>query len=340
MSVRRAGAQPASTRRGPRGSRPLRRWLEAMWDDALARLARLAEAEEAPRRGPRADGRRARAGAVAASERRRGNAQMEAEKAGLDARRRAHGDDRGAAGDGVPLLHRLGSASPRGGARARRSTRGPAGRSTIRYPNGVVAGGGGAGGDPAERDRLHVRLRERPSRSSIGASRVTITPRARAGAGRVCGCATSCRRAAAREVHVQGWRYQLAVFANVVALHEPTPASTRSPTASSRLWAETDAAKRRADARGDRGRRTLVFRDPYSCTRGPRRPRRAHRGRAAVHARRRACSAHGEARQCQGTALVDWVVEGRRRVGARGTGTNVFDLAADGRIARVTGLWG
>jgi hypothetical protein len=47
----------------------------------------------------------------------------------------------------------------------------------------------------------------------------------------------------------------------------------------------------------------------------------------------------GEARQCQGTALVDWTVKNADGT-VRAKGTNVFELAADGRIARVTGLWG
>jgi hypothetical protein len=47
----------------------------------------------------------------------------------------------------------------------------------------------------------------------------------------------------------------------------------------------------------------------------------------------------GEARQCQGTALVDWVASGPDGA-PRAKGTNVFELAPDGRIARVTGIWG
>jgi hypothetical protein len=46
----------------------------------------------------------------------------------------------------------------------------------------------------------------------------------------------------------------------------------------------------------------------------------------------------GEVRHCQGTAVADWVATGPDGA-ARGRGTNVFDLAPDGRIARVVGLW-
>jgi hypothetical protein len=42
-------------------------------------------------------------------------------------------------------------------------------------------------------------------------------------------------------------------------------------------------------------------------------------------------------RQCQGTAVADWVAERAGQTIARGT--NVFELAPDGRVARATGLW-
>jgi DNA-binding transcriptional ArsR family regulator len=53
VSVRRAGRSRLYVAR-PAGLAPLRRWLEAMWDDALARLAQQAEAEEASGGEPRA----------------------------------------------------------------------------------------------------------------------------------------------------------------------------------------------------------------------------------------------------------------------------------------------
>ena len=47
----------------------------------------------------------------------------------------------------------------------------------------------------------------------------------------------------------------------------------------------------------------------------------------------------GEPRQCQGLALVDWVVQGPDGT-ERAKGTNVFELTHDGRIVRATGFWG
>jgi hypothetical protein len=46
----------------------------------------------------------------------------------------------------------------------------------------------------------------------------------------------------------------------------------------------------------------------------------------------------GEPRQCQGFGLVDWIAEGPDGA-MKARGTNVFTLAPDGRLSRVTGLW-
>jgi hypothetical protein len=47
----------------------------------------------------------------------------------------------------------------------------------------------------------------------------------------------------------------------------------------------------------------------------------------------------GDVRQCQGTALADWVAVGDDG-SSRARGTNVFEMAPDGRIAGVVGFWG
>jgi DNA-binding transcriptional ArsR family regulator len=64
VSVRREGRRRIYAARFE-GLRPLREWMDAMWDDALARLARLAEAEESaarPARGANVRPRRAKRG--------------------------------------------------------------------------------------------------------------------------------------------------------------------------------------------------------------------------------------------------------------------------------------
>jgi DNA-binding transcriptional ArsR family regulator len=57
VSVRREGRSRIYRAR-PEGLEPLRRWLESMWDDALASLRRLAEAEDAGSRAARGRARR------------------------------------------------------------------------------------------------------------------------------------------------------------------------------------------------------------------------------------------------------------------------------------------
>jgi len=210
----------------------------------------------------------------------------------------------------------------------------PGGKVHVRYPNGVVAGGevveiepvkrivftfGYATGDPV----------------SIGSSRVTIrleeSPR-----GTLVHLRHQLPTASAAEVHVQGWRYQLSVFAHVVSLQAHAGAGALVDRFFA-LWAEADAVKRRAALRAIVAS-DVSFRDPYSCLEGAEdldaHIAAAQRFMPGVVLRR-----EGDARQCQGMALVDWVaaaVDGSVRT----RGTNVFELTPEGRIARVTGLWG
>jgi uncharacterized protein YndB with AHSA1/START domain len=209
----------------------------------------------------------------------------------------------------------------------------PGGRVHIRYPNGVVAGGEVVEMSPVERVAFTYGYATGDP-VSIGSSRVTIHleehPR-----GTLVRLRHELPTASAAEVHVQGWRYQLSVFAHVVALQAHAGAGPLADRFFA-LWAETDAGKRRATL-ASIAVPGLSFRDPYSCLEG------ADELDAHISAARRfmpgvVLEREGDARQCQGTALVDWVV--RAADGSvRTRGTNVFELAADGRIASVTGLW-
>jgi hypothetical protein len=46
----------------------------------------------------------------------------------------------------------------------------------------------------------------------------------------------------------------------------------------------------------------------------------------------------GELRQCQGTAIAEWLARAPDGT-IKAQGTNVFDFAPDGRISRVIGFW-
>lgn len=138
-----------------------------------------------------------------------------------------------------------------------------------------------------------------------------------------------------RDQHVQGWRYQLALFANVVTdlLHEGAPSLVdRWFTA----WNDQDPLRRREDMEA------LVspdvrFKDKYGLTGGI---EELLGHIAAVHQFMPGLRLErvGDARHCQGLVLADW-----RAIGADGQpkaqGTNAFALSPEGRIVGVTGFW-
>ena len=170
----------------------------------------------------------------------------------------------------------------------------------------------------------------------IGASRVTITLEETA-AGTLVKLRHELPSAEVRDEHVQGWRYQLAVFANVVAKEAHAGAGALADRYFA-CWGETDAGEAPRRARRDRQRGPELPRSLLLHLRD-RRPERPHRREPALHARRRARAARGAA-----------PVPGRRRSSTgwsqgpdgseRAKGTNVFELTHDGRIARATGFWG
>jgi uncharacterized protein YndB with AHSA1/START domain len=140
---------------------------------------------------------------------------------------------------------------------------------------------------------------------------------------------------ALREEFVQGWRFQLALFANAVAnaVHaSPEPVVDGWFAA----WAlpDVEARQRALDAVAVDGVR---FQDRFSCTDGlaDLMPHitAALRFMPGMRIERR-----GSVRHCQGTALADWVAVGPDGA-ERGSGTNVFTLGPDGRITSAVGLW-
>src|SRR4029453_10732839 len=101
-------------------------------------------------------------------------------------------------------------------------------------------------------------------------------------------------------------------------------------------WRETDLAKRRAELAAI-AVPELSFRGPYSCTSGID-DLNAHIAAAQRFMPGVVLERQGDARSCQGLALVGGSVKGPDG-NPRAKGTNVFELAKDGRIARVTGVW-
>jgi uncharacterized protein YndB with AHSA1/START domain len=209
----------------------------------------------------------------------------------------------------------------------------PGGRVYIRYPGGVEVTGEVL--ETAPPDRLvftygFVSGKPIPA----GSSRVTIQLEPVA-AGTRLRLEHAFAEAAPRDEHVQGWRYQLSVFANVVAddLHRD---ADRAVDAWFALWGEPDESARRQSlariaASGVR------MRDRYSCVEGVE-ELTAHIGAAQRHMPGIRPEKQGTVRHCQGTVLAEWKVVGPDGQ-AKASGTNVFVLDPGGRIVSVTGFW-
>jgi uncharacterized protein YndB with AHSA1/START domain len=140
--------------------------------------------------------------------------------------------------------------------------------------------------------------------------------------------------AAVRHEHVQGWRYQLSVFANIVADEVFTGAAS-VVDGWFEAWAIADDRARDA-AFAKIAAPDIRFRDRFSLLDGLA-DLSAHAGASqrftpGVRMRRK-----GEPRQCQGVLLADWIAsapDGREVM----NGTNVFVLGPDARIASATGF--
>ena len=116
------------------------------------------------------------------------------------------------------------------------------GRVHIRFPNSIVAGGEVLEIAPPDRIVFTYGF-ESGQPIPIGSSRVTVTLADAAG-GTLVSLRHELPSADVRDEHVQGWRYQLSLFGNVVA-NGRTRARRRSPIAASPRG-RTDSDRRRA----------------------------------------------------------------------------------------------
>jgi uncharacterized protein YndB with AHSA1/START domain len=210
----------------------------------------------------------------------------------------------------------------------------PGGAVLIRYPNGVTASGQVLEIVDGERVVFTYGYDEPGKPIPPGGSRVTITLQDHPTGTRLH-LRHEVADAATRDHHVPGWRYQLALFANVAAGEQHKEAAALVDRYFA-LWGEPDEADRRAGLAAVVAD-DVTFRDAFGCTSG-RDELDAHIAAARMHMPGVRLVRSGDLRQCQGTAVVDWVAKGADGQ-ARGSGTSVLDLAPDGRIARVVGLW-
>jgi uncharacterized protein YndB with AHSA1/START domain len=166
-----------------------------------------------------------------------------------------------------------------------------------------------------------------------GASRVTISLQPDE-AGTRLHLLHEFAEAAARDEHVQGWRFQLSLFANVVA-DEVFAHTAETADAWFAAWAIPEE-QARTEAFAKIALPSTRFRDRFSLLDSLAEVA-AHAGAAQRFMPGVRLERKGAVRQCQGTALADWVAhgpDGKERM----SGTSVFVLAPDGRISAVTGI--
>lgn len=203
----------------------------------------------------------------------------------------------------------------------------------IAYPNRVIARGTITVFEPGRRIAFTYGYENAHPELPPGTSLVTIEL-ADDGEGTRLSMRHDLPAAKVRDQHVPGWRYHLAVFASVVAAethHDVATIADRWFAA----WAETDA-ERRVQALRECTTDDVAMRDPWSCLVG-RDELHGHIANSHVHMPGIVMQRAGDPRQCQGTALVDWIAtDGGGRPVARGT--NVFRFAPDRRIRDVVGL--
>lgn len=209
----------------------------------------------------------------------------------------------------------------------------PGGQLLIRHPNGIEVTGevlevhapdrivftyGSASGGPIP----------------LGGSQVTIRLD-RHPAGTLLQLTHEFADVQARDQHVQGWRFQLSLFANAVA-NKANAGAEATVDRWFGAWSDPNAATRNATLDATRATDIRVA-DKFSCLMGEE-DVKAHL--AAVHQFMPGMrlERRGAVRHCQSRVLADWValgVDGQER----GRGTNLFVLDADGRIAEVVGFW-
>jgi uncharacterized protein YndB with AHSA1/START domain len=166
-----------------------------------------------------------------------------------------------------------------------------------------------------------------------GSSRVTIRLQ-RADAGTRLQLLHEFAEAAARDEHVQGWRFQLSLFSNAVS-NEVFAGAPATVDAWFAAWMIPGSEERDLEL-ARIADPEVSFRDRFSLLDG-RADLAAHIAAAQRFMPGIRLQRKGNVRQCQGTVLADWIAvdgDGTERM----SGTSVFVLMPDGRIGSVTSL--
>lgn len=209
----------------------------------------------------------------------------------------------------------------------------PGGTIVVRHPGGIEAAGTIIEIAPPETIVFTYGYRSgRPF--GVGASLVTISLET-AGGGTRLTLTHELADETAQNEHVQGWRFQLSLFGNLISndLHRNVAGLA---DAWFQAWAEPDDHKRRA-ALAAITAPTVTFGDRYSMLEGLD-DLVFHAGATQKFMPGMRLEPSGDVRHCLGTALVDWIVNAPDGA-VKARGTNVFRLDADGKIAAVIGVW-
>lgn len=209
----------------------------------------------------------------------------------------------------------------------------PGGRLYVRHPDGTESAGEVIEVRPPQRIVFtfgFVSGKPIPA----GGSRVTIVLEPDRGGTRVR-LTHELADAAVRDEHIQGWRFQLSLFANVV-MDEVNAGAAQSVDAWFAAWAEPNPQAREETLRAI-AIPEIRFHDRFSHLDGLQ-DLVAHITAAQHFMPGLRLRRTGEPRQCQGMALVDWAAEGSDGQ-QRGRGTNAFVFDQTGRIEAVTGFW-
>jgi uncharacterized protein YndB with AHSA1/START domain len=209
----------------------------------------------------------------------------------------------------------------------------PGGRVLIRHPNGVEASGSVVEVEPPSR-LVFTYGYAAGKPSPPGSSRVTVRLDEHRD-GTWLHLTHEFADGDSRDEHVQGWRFQLSLFANAVA-NAAAAGATALVDGWFDAWNEADAS-RRSDRLALVAAGQVRFADRFSSVDGLE-DLSAHL--AAVHRFMPGMriSRSGDIRHCQWTVLSDWVAIGPDGQ-ERGRGTNLFQLDPEGRISAVTGFW-
>lgn len=209
----------------------------------------------------------------------------------------------------------------------------PGGELYVRHPGGVESRGNVVEMDPPRRLVFtYGFVGGQPI--PVGSSRVTILLEPQHEGTRLK-LTHELPDAAVRDEHVQGWRFQLSLFANIVA-DEVTVNASKYIDMWFDAWAEPDAIARQKML-AEVAIPGVRMQDRYSNLDGLEdilpHIAAAQRFMPGIRMRRA-----GDVRHCQGKVLADWTMAGLDGQ-TRGSGTNVFVFGPTGRIESVTGFW-